>query len=422
MFGWLRSRKGRTAAHADGDGEILDHLASHDVQSTRHFPRSPRQAIEPESVPEPPLDMNPKRSPIFVFFNGVISLIIFAIVLSAAVFYVGKQQFEAPGPLKQTRSVIVPRGETLTQIARRLEREGVVADASLFLAGVYVSGTSDQLKAGEYLFRESASMHEVMDLLVAGKTILHRITIPEGLTSEQIVARLMESDVLVGEVTAPPEGSLLPDTYAFTRGTARAAIIERMRKARDRALARVWKRRDKNLPLKTPDELVILASIVEKETGKADERPRVASVFINRLKRSMRLQSDPTIIYGIAGGRGSLGRPILKSEIEAETPYNTYRIEGLPPTPIANPGIAALEATANPSRTDDLYFVADGTGGHVFAASLAEHNSNVARWRKIAAEAARAAEAAEQEEQAGKEKTGEAVPIPPLKLDLKSLR
>jgi UPF0755 protein len=208
------------------------------------------------------------------------------------------------------------------------------------------------------------------------------MTIPEGLTSEQIVQRLLENDILSGNIREMPrEGSLLPETYKFTRGMTREQIIQRMQQTQRRLLQEVWEHRSADLPLKTPEQLVTLASIVEKETGRPDERTRVASVFVNRLKQRMRLQSDPTIIYGLVGGKGTLGRPIMRSEIDQPTPYNTYVIDGLPPGPIANPGRASLEATANPARTKELFFVADGTGGHAFAETLDQHNRNVARLR-----------------------------------------
>ena len=213
---------------------------------------------------------------------------------------------------------------------------------------------------------------------------MHAITIPEGLTTDQILDRLRDSDVLTGDIhETPKEGSLLPETYKVTRGMPRDALIRKMEKDQDDAVKRIWSRRSPDIPLKSPYELVTLASIVEKETGKADERPRVAEVFLNRLAKRMRLQSDPTIVYGLVGGKGTLGRGILKSEVDQPTPYNTYVIDGLPPGPIANPGVAALEAVANPSRTKELYFVADGTGGHVFAETLDQHAKNVARWRQI---------------------------------------
>jgi UPF0755 protein len=210
------------------------------------------------------------------------------------------------------------------------------------------------------------------------------LTVAEGLTSEQIVARLLENDVLTGQIREiPREGTLLPETYKFTRGMTREQIIQRMQQAHRRVLQEVWERRMPDLPIKTPEQLITLASIVEKETGRSEERTRVAAVFVNRLKSRMRLQSDPTIIYGLTGGKGSLGRPILRSEIEQPTPYNTYVVDGLPPGPIANPGRASLEAAANPARTKELYFVADGSGGHVFSDNYAEHQKNVARLRSI---------------------------------------
>jgi UPF0755 protein len=227
-------------------------------------------------------------------------------------------------------------------------------------------------------------MSDVVATMVEGRVVMHQVSLPEGLTSQQIVARLMDDDVLTGDIKeVPREGSLLPDTYNFARGTTREQMIQRMQQAQQRFLRDVWDHRAPDLPVKTPDQLVTLASIVEKETGKPDERTRVAAVFVNRLNRKMRLQSDPTIIYGLVGGKGTLGRPIMKSEIEQPTAYNTYVIDGLPPGPITNPGRAALEAAANPARTRDLYFVADGTGGHAFSDSYDQHQKNVAHLRSI---------------------------------------
>jgi UPF0755 protein len=232
-----------------------------------------------------------------------------------------------------------------------------------------------------------------MSLLESGKSILYSVTLPEGLTVKQMFARLGDDPILEGELPAslPSEGSLRPDTYRFSRGTKREEVVSQMVAAQKRLIDLIWEKRDPNLPVKTVDEFVTLASIVEKETGKDDERAHVASVFINRLNKGMRLQSDPTIIYGLFGGDGKpADRPIYQSDLQKETPFNTYVIKGLPPAPIANPGRAALEAVANPWRTDDIYFVADGTGGHVFAKSLDEHNANVRRWRKIEADRAAA--------------------------------
>jgi UPF0755 protein len=259
------------------------------------------------------------------------------------------------------------------------------------------------LKAGEYEFPKYATMRQVLDTIVEGKSIEHKVTLAEGLTSYQMVEKLMAHPELKGEITEiPPEGSLLPDTYKFGRDDTRQDIIERMRAAQAKFLAKVWATRDENIVVTTPEEALILASIVEKETGIADERPRIAAVFENRLRKNMRLQSDPTIIYGLVGGKAVLDHPLQQEEVDRETAYNTYKINGLPPTPIANPGRAAIEAVLRPAKTKDLYFVADGTGGHVFAASLDEHNRNVFKWRKVEREirAKEAAEAAAQAAQA----------------------
>lgn len=254
----------------------------------------------------------------------------------------------------------------------------------VFIGGVMALKARGDLKHGEYQFTKGASLADVVTTIVENKVVQHSLTIPEGLTSEQIVAKLLETEALSGQIKEiPREGTLLPETYKFTRGMTREQIIQRMQQAHRRLLQEVWEHRMSDLPVKTPEQLVTLASIVEKETGKPDERSRVASVFVNRLKSKMRLQSDPTIIYGLTGGKGSLGRPIMKSEIEQPTPYNTYVIDGLPPGPIANPGRASLEAAANPARTRELYFVADGTGGHAFAETYEQHQKNVTRLRLI---------------------------------------
>jgi UPF0755 protein len=254
------------------------------------------------------------------------------------------------------------------------------------------------LKAGEYEIKAHASMRDIMELLESGKSVLASLTIPEGLTVEQAFQRIAEHEALTGDMPAeiPPEGSLIADTQRFTRGATRQQIVDKMLADQKRLVESIWNRRVSGLPIADINEFVTLASIVEKETGVADERSRVAAVFINRLNKGMRLQSDPTILYGLFGGKGRpADRPIFQSDIDKPTPYNTYVINGLPPGPIANPGRESLEAVANPSKTEDLYFVADGTGGHVFAATLEEHNENVARWRAVqkkqAEEAAKAA-------------------------------
>ncbi len=270
-------------------------------------------------------------------------------------------------------------------IADILQREGVIDNNRWAFFGAVISMKARaELKSGEYAFQKNASMRDVINTIVDGKVVQHAFTIPEGLTSEQIVARLLENDVLTGQIKElPREGTLLPETYKFPRGTTRDQVIQRMQQAQHRVLAEVWERRNPDLPLKSPEQLVTLASIVEKETGRADERSRVAAVFTNRLRQKIKLQSDPTIIYGLVGGKGTLGRPIKRSEIQQPSPYNTYVVEGLPPGPIANPGRASLEATANPARTRDLFFVADGSGGHTFSETYDQHQKNVAKLRSI---------------------------------------
>ena len=347
-------------------------------------PRSPRAALEPERVPAPKRRSRRVRHPLVIAGNAIFTVLIVIAVAVGGALYVGKQRFESPGPLSEDKVVNIPRGLGIRDIADVLQREGVIDQPWVFIGGVLVLKARGDLKHGEYQFTKAASLAEVVNTIVENKVVQHTLTIPEGLTSEQIVARLLENNLLSGQIKEiPREGTLLPETYKFTRGMAREQVIQRMQQAHRHLLQEVWEHHMPDLPVKTPEQLVILASIVEKETGKADERSRVASVFVNRLKNKMRLQSDPTIIYGLTGGKGSLGRPILKSEIEQPTPYNTYVIDGLPPGPIANPGRASLEAAANPARTKDLYFVADGTGGHVFSENYEQHQKSVARLRAI---------------------------------------
>jgi UPF0755 protein len=348
------------------------------------LPRSPRAALEPERIPAPKRHSRRVRHPIVVIGNAIFTALIVVSIAVGAALFIGKQGFEAPGPLAEDKLVNIPRGLGIRDIADLLQREGVIDQPYVFMGGVIVLKARGELKYGEYQFSRQASVAEVVDTITEGKVIQHALTVPEGLTSEQIVARLLENDVLTGQIREiPREGTLLPETYKFTRGMTREQIIQRMHQAHRRVLQEVWERRVPDLPIKTPEQLVTLASIVEKETGRPEERTRVAAVFVNRLKGRMRLQSDPTIIYGLTGGKGSLGRPILRSEIDQPTPYNTYVVDGLPPGPIANPGRASLEAAANPARTKELYFVADGSGGHVFSDNYAEHQKNVARLRSI---------------------------------------
>jgi UPF0755 protein len=297
--------------------------------------------------------------------------------------------YERPGPLTQARNVVIEKGAGRIEIAEQLEREGIISSRWAFVANhllrnIMSGGKPVEMKAGEYEVKAAASMRDVLELLGEGKSLLYKVTLPEGLTSQQIVERLLAEPNLSGEITQiPPEGSLLPDTYRVSKNMPRQELLDQMQQESAEFLAQAWEKRAPDLPVSTPREALVLASIVEKETGQDDERQRVAAVFVNRLKKKMRLQSDPTIIYGIVGGRGSLGRPITRTDIDTKTDYNTYRINGLPPGPICNPGRATIEATLNPAATNDLYFVADGSGGHTFSETLTAHNAAVQNWRKI---------------------------------------
>ena len=354
------------------------------METNRITPRSPRAALEPEQVPQPARRSKKARHPYVVIGNALFTIVLLVSLVAGGGLVFGKQRFEAPGPLPQEKTVNIPRNLGVRDIAELLLREGVIDQPWVFIGGVVALKAKDDLKFGEYQFHKHASVREVVETLTEGKVVQHQLTIPEGLTSEQIVGKLAESDILAGNITEiPREGTLLPETYRFTRGTPREQVIQRMQQAQRRVLQEIWERRSPDLPVKSPEQLVVLASIIEKETGKPEERTRVAAVFVNRLKQKMKLQSDPTIIYGLVGGKGTLGRPIQKNEIEQPTPYNTYVIEGLPPGPIANPGRASLDAAANPARTKELFFVADGTGGHAFSDTYDQHQRHVARLRAL---------------------------------------
>jgi UPF0755 protein len=354
------------------------------METNRITPRSPRAALEPEQVPEPARRSKKARHPYIVVGNALFTIILLIGLVAGGGLVLGKQKFEAPGPLAKEKVVNIPRNLGVRDIAELLMREGVIEQPWVFIGGVLALKAKEDLKFGEYQFVKQASVRDVVETLTEGKVVQHQLTVPEGLTSEQIVARLVETDILAGNISEiPREGTLLPETYRFTRGTPREQVIQRMQHAQRRVLQEIWERRSPDLPVTTPEQLVVLASIVEKETGKPEERTRVAAVFVNRLKQKMKLESDPTIIYGLVGGKGTLGRPIQANEIRQPSPYNTYVIEGLPPGPIANPGRAALEATANPARTKELFFVADGTGGHSFSDSYDQHQKSVARLRAL---------------------------------------
>ncbi|MDF1793441.1 MAG: endolytic transglycosylase MltG [Thalassobaculaceae bacterium] len=310
------------------------------------------------------------------------SLLLSAAVIAGFAGVWAWSEFTRPGPLAADITVVIPRGSGMEAIAHRLFAAGVVADPRILAVGAKVTGQARRLKAGEFAFPAAVSPREALDILERGETVVRRVTVAEGLSSAEVVAIVEAADGLVGEIgTVPREGTLLPETYHFAFGDSRADIVARMRAGMDETVRALWEARAPDLPVDSPDEAIVLASIVEKETGVAAERPLVASVFVNRLKRGMRLQSDPTVAYGIAGGAG-LDRPLTRADLKAVSAYNTYVIPGLPPGPIANPGAASISAVLQPAETDYLYFVADGSGGHAFSRTLAEHNRNVRAWRK----------------------------------------
>ena len=346
-------------------------------------PRSARAALEPDRVPPPKKRSKRARNPIVIVGNLLLTLLFLVTIGAGVGFVIGKQRFDTPGPLAADKIVNIPKGG-VRDVAELLEREGVIDQPYLFMAGAVLYKTREDLKYGEYQFPKNASLHDVVNTIIEGKVVQHAFTIAEGLTSDQIVQRLLDNDVLTGNIReVPREGTLLPETYRFTRGMTREQMIQRMQAQQRKLVQEIWDRRTPDLPIRSVEQFVTLASIIEKETGKPEERTRVAAVFVNRLKQKMKLQSDPTIIYGLVGGKGTLGRGILKSEIEQPTPYNTYVIDGLPPGPIANPGRASLEAAVNPARTKELFFVADGSGGHAFSDTYEQHQKNVARLRVL---------------------------------------
>lgn len=323
--------------------------------------------------------------------NGTLTfLLVMALAIGGGLMHL-HGSLDTPGPLDQAKVVAVPKNDGTLNIAERLEREGVIANRYTFLISYWMlgrlaawnGGKPVQLKAGDYEVKQAASLRGVIDTLAEGRTVMTKVTIPEGLTSYQIVERLKADPGLTGDVKdVPAEGSLLPETYSLPRGSSRQQVIELMQAAQKKLVEQLWAERQEGLPIASPADALTLASIVEKETGRNDERERVTTVFVNRLRQNMQLQSDPTILYGLFLGKVAWGKPILASEIRSNTPHNTYVIKGLPPTPICNPGRATIEATLKPAATKELYFVADGKGGHVFAETLKEHNANVAKWRQ----------------------------------------
>ncbi len=318
--------------------------------------------------------------------RGALFFLILSLSLSlgaGSLYYWGHRAFHMPGPAKQPVHLFVPRGTSLNQTAKLLRKVNAIDNPNIFVWGTLISRKDRSIKAGEYKFQPGSSQHAILTALTLGKTVRHRITVPEGLSVSEISKILNNTIALSGSVLLPPEGSILPETYSFERGETRAGLIRRMTASMRDTVTQLWANRADGLALENSEQAVILASIVEKETSITEERSRVAAVFLNRLRKGMRLQSDPTVVYGITRGQRQLGRALTRKDLNSDTPFNTYRITGLPPSPICNPGQEAIAAVLNPLNSEELYFVADGTGGHVFAKTLAEHNRNVTKWRQL---------------------------------------
>lgn len=335
----------------------------------------------------PPQTPRRRRSLARFVLTACLIGIVAATTVTVAGIWLFNRAFTAPGPLSGDLALVIPRGGSVRSIATLLEAEGVIDDATVFSWGVRGLGGERPLIAGEYAFPPAVSARDAMIILQSGKIITRNLTIPEGLTVLQVAAAVSAAAEMEGE--PPPldkigEGTLLPETYQYVRGERREIVVARMQKAMAETVDELWRTRNPDAdPLATPRDALILASIVERETGQSAERARVAAVFLNRLRRGMRLQSDPTVVYGLSNGTGTIGRPLTRADLAVDHPYNTYVHAGLPPGPIANPGRESLAAVLQPAKSKELYFVADGTGGHAFAKTLAEHNQNVAKWRKI---------------------------------------
>jgi UPF0755 protein len=319
------------------------------------------------------------------FFRWVLFFVTLFVTLMGGALFLGHEMLVAKGPLDQTKHVVIPRGAGPATMAKVLREEGVISHSQLFRLALMIDPAPKPIKAGEYEMPAHVSMQALVDLLQSGKVVQRRLTVPEGMTTAEIIELVRKTEALSGEITLDlKEGDLLPETYFYSRDDTRDGLLSRMKEAMDKTLDESWRKRAAGLPLANRREALVLASIVEKETGVPAERPKVAAVYLNRLRFKMKLESDPTTIYGLTGGKGSFGRELTRVDLQSTSPYNTYVAPGLPPGPICNPGRAAIVAATNPAPRDrSLYFVADGQGGHVFATNVYEHNRNVARWKDI---------------------------------------
>ncbi|CAH2601570.1 Endolytic murein transglycosylase [Rhodovastum atsumiense] len=340
------------------------------------------QQSNPAASPDPP---SPRRRRRVLTWAVTLLALLAQLAGGVAGWHYGVARYQQPGPLPEQRAVVVPRGSE-AQVAEALRDAGVIDDPLAFRIASFVTRRDGPIRAAELAFPAHASLREVLQVLRTARPVQYRLTIAEGLTSAQIAVLLERAPALTGPTPVPEEGTLMAETYLYERGTTREALLARARAAMGQALAQAWAERADGLPLASPHEMLTLASIVERETARPEERPMVAAVFLNRLQQGMRLQSDPTVIYAVSGGQGALERPLSRADLDWPNPYNTYRVTGLPPGPIAAPGLAALRAVAHPAPVDDLYFVADGNGGHAFARTLEQHNRNVARLRALQAE------------------------------------
>jgi len=318
------------------------------------------------------------------YFRWVLFFVVLLVTVIGGVLFLGNQMLTSPGPLERTKTVVIPRGAGPATMAKVLQEEGVIDHARLFRVALIIDPSPKPIKAGEYEVPAHISMQGLVDLLQSGKVVQRRLTVPEGTTTAEVVELVRKTEALSGEITLDlKEGDLLPETYFYSRDDTRDGLLMRMKEAMDKTLDEAWRKRAAGLPLANRREALVLASMIEKETAVPAERAKVAAVFINRLRRRMRLESDPTVIYGVTGGKGPFNRELTRADLQSTSPYNTYMVVGLPPGPICNPGRASIVAATNPVRERLYYFVADGQGGHAFAMTLVEHNRNVERWRQI---------------------------------------